>query len=141
MHQARWNSPASSQYSAHPSQIIMGGGRVPALILCLVSIFLFSTLLPLLLLVHNSLTMATPSWRCRQPMFILTESTNSIGRDTLCRLASGGHALLVHRKRDRLDLVITSLVRDLEGPGALHIPYLCANLGDLEQAVAALQSW
>ena len=131
----------------------MGGGRAPAHLSCLASAFLLSTLspplLPLLPLVRDSLAMATPSLpSCRPRTFLITGSTDGIGRHTSRRLASDGHALLVHGRRDPTDPIASSLVRDLEGLGASRVAYLRADLGDLEQvralasdAVATLRSW
>jgi NAD(P)-dependent dehydrogenase (short-subunit alcohol dehydrogenase family) len=125
----------------------MGGGRARALLSCLVSVSL-SPPPPLLLVVRESLAMATPSRRRRPRTFLVTGSTDGIGRHTSRRLASDGHALLVHGRRDPTDPVASSLVRDLEGLGASRVAYISADLGDLEQvrglaedAVATLRSW
>ena len=149
----RWVAQSGRNRSKHtgpPTPIAnkMGGGLAPALLSRLVSVFLLSTLSPLLLLVRDSHAMATPSRRRRPRTFLVTGSTDGIGRHTSRRLASDGHALLVHGRRDPTDPIVASLVRDLEGLGASRVAYLRADLGDLGQAkalavdaVATLRSW
>jgi NAD(P)-dependent dehydrogenase (short-subunit alcohol dehydrogenase family) len=93
-------------------------------------------------------TTTTTTTSRRPRTFLVTGSTDGIGRHTCRRLASDGGALLVHGRRDPSDPVVESLVRDLEDLGASRVAYLRADLGDLEQvrnlaedAVARLRSW
>jgi NAD(P)-dependent dehydrogenase (short-subunit alcohol dehydrogenase family) len=102
----------------------------------------------------NSLTtmaMATNNrmHRPRRPRtFLITGATDGIGKHTSQKLASDGHAILIHGRKNPSDTIVTSLVQDLEARGASHVAYLQADFNDLEQvtslanhAVAQLNSW
>ncbi len=54
--------------------------------------------------------------------------------------ASGGHGLLIHRRRDLSDPAVMSLARDLVGLGASRVPYPHANLGNPGGQVKGLAS-
>ncbi|KAL7546956.1 hypothetical protein ACHAWF_010277 [Thalassiosira exigua] len=80
--------------------------------------------------------------------YLVTGTTDGIGKHTSEKLASDGHALLIHGRKHPSDAVVKSLIRDLESRGAERVAYLRADLNDLEQveslaeqAIAQLASW
>jgi NAD(P)-dependent dehydrogenase (short-subunit alcohol dehydrogenase family) len=87
--------------------------------------------------------------RMRRPRtFLITGSTDGIGKHTSLKLASDGHALLIHGRKDPSDSMVQSLIRDLEARGASQVAYLQADLNDLEQvksladhAIEQLHAW
>ena len=87
--------------------------------------------------------------RCNRPRtFLITGTTDGIGKHTAQKLASDGNALLIHGRRSPSDAIVQSLIRDLQTRGAENVAYLQADLNDLEQvhdlskqAIAQLQSW
>mmetsp|Transcript_44326 Transcript_44326/g.93111 ORF Transcript_44326/g.93111 Transcript_44326/m.93111 type:complete len:351 (+) Transcript_44326:35-1087(+) len=90
----------------------------------------------------NALAMSRPR------TFLITGATDGIGKHTSQKLASDGHALLVHGRKAPSDGVVKSLLSTLEARGAAQVAYLQADLNDLEQVeslaeqvVAQLQSW
>ncbi|KAL3827438.1 hypothetical protein ACHAXA_003172 [Cyclostephanos tholiformis] len=150
----------------------MGGGRAahPPCLVSLVSALLLLLLLllapmPLLVVGDSPLaaaivassssttitaaTTTTASQRRRPRTFLITGSTDGIGRHTSRRLAADGHALIVHGRADPTsDAAVTSLLRDLVDLGASRVAYLRADLGDLDQVaglasdvVSTLRSW
>jgi NAD(P)-dependent dehydrogenase (short-subunit alcohol dehydrogenase family) len=64
---------------------------------------------------------------------MITGGTDGIGKHTAQRLASDGHAILVHGRKSREDKVVTSIIEDLEKRGAAKVAYLQADFNDLPQ--------
>ncbi|KAL7433905.1 hypothetical protein ACHAXH_002938 [Discostella pseudostelligera] len=86
--------------------------------------------------------------RRRTRTFLITGSTDGIGKYTSQKIASDGHALLIHGRKDPSDSIVLSLIRDLEARGASQVAYLQADLSDLDQvktladdAFAQLNTW
>lgn len=85
----------------------------------------------------------------RPRTFLITGTTDGIGKHTSQKLASdGGHALLIHGRKSPSDSIVKSLIQDLKSRGASQVAYLQADLSDLDQveslaerAIEQLQSW
>jgi len=84
----------------------------------------------------------------RSRTFMITGATDGIGKHTSQRLASNGHALLIHGRKAITDEAVTSMIGDLEKRGAAKVAYLQADLNDLFQvelladgAVEVLRDW
>lgn len=69
----------------------------------------------------------------RPRTFMITGATDGIGKHTAQRLASGGHALLIHGRKPSTHTVVSSIVDDLKKRGAEKVAYLQADLNDLHQ--------
>ena len=69
----------------------------------------------------------------RSRIFMITGATDGIGKHTSQRLASNGHALLIHGRKAITDEAVTSMIGDLEKRGAAKVAYLQADLNDLFQ--------
>jgi len=97
----------------------------------------------------NALTMSINTSYRRPRTFLITGTTDGIGKHTSQKLASdGGHALLIHGRKSPSDSIVKSLIRDLESRGAAQVAYLQADLSDLrqveslaEQVTTQLQLW
>lgn len=69
----------------------------------------------------------------RARTFMITGATDGIGKHTSQRLASDGHALLIHGRKPRANEAVASLIEDLERKGAAKVAYLQADMNDLPQ--------
>lgn len=94
----------------------------------------------------------TPESRPRT--FLITGTTDGIGKHTSQKLASDGsnsgnhYALILHGRKSPSDPIVKSLIEDLESRGAAQVAYLQADLSDLrqveslaDQVIAQLQLW
>ena len=93
---------------------------------------------------NNALNM--PHHRPRT--FLITGTTDGIGKHTSQKLASDGYALVIHGRKSPSDAIVQSLIQDLQSRGAANVAYIQADLNDLEQvhdlakrASAQLRSW
>lgn len=84
----------------------------------------------------------------RPRTFLITGTTDGIGKHTSQNLAADGHALVIHGRKSPNDEIVKSLIQDLESRGAAKVGYLQADLSDLEQVeglaeqvTTQLQSW
>ena len=80
--------------------------------------------------------------------FLITGTTDGIGKHTSQKLADDGHALLIHGRKSPSDDIVKSLIQDLEARGAAKVAYLQSDLSDLEQVesladqvIATLIAW
>lgn len=64
---------------------------------------------------------------------MITGATDGIGKHTAQRLASDGHALLIHGRKPITNKVAGAILEDLKERGAAKVAYLQADLNDLHQ--------
>ena len=69
-------------------------------------------------------------------VFLITGATDGIGKHTAKKLATDGHRLLVHGRKDSDSDIVRELVADLRERGAADVLYLRAELQDLEEVTA-----
>jgi NAD(P)-dependent dehydrogenase (short-subunit alcohol dehydrogenase family) len=88
----------------------------------------------------SSSSSASSSSSSSARIFFLTGATDGIGKHTAGKLASDGHRLLIHGRKEADDPAVISLVESLRERGAADVDYIRAELGDLEQVAALAEA-